>query len=66
MTGKHMLIGTLFGNGYGAQPGAWRMPGVDPKSYTNFDAQVRHAQAAERGKLQFLFVPDFPALKASA
>ncbi len=38
------------------------MPGVDPWSYTSFDAQVRHAQAAERGKFQFLFVPDFPSL----
>jgi FMN-dependent oxidoreductase (nitrilotriacetate monooxygenase family) len=58
-----MLIGMHFGNGYGSQPGAWRMPGVDPMSYTNFDNQVRYAQAAERGKFQFLFVPDFPALK---
>ena len=63
MARKQMLIGMHFGNGYGSQPGAWRMPGVDPRSYTNFDAQVRYAQAAERGKLQFLFVPDFPALK---
>jgi FMN-dependent oxidoreductase (nitrilotriacetate monooxygenase family) len=63
MTNQHMLIGMHFGNGYGSQPGAWRMPGVDPMSYTNFDNQVRYAQAAERGKFQFLFVPDFPALK---
>jgi FMN-dependent oxidoreductase (nitrilotriacetate monooxygenase family) len=58
-----MIIGMHFGNGYGSQPGAWRMPGVDPRNYTNFDSQVRYAQAAERGKFQFLFVPDFPALK---
>jgi alkanesulfonate monooxygenase SsuD/methylene tetrahydromethanopterin reductase-like flavin-dependent oxidoreductase (luciferase family) len=63
MINKQMLIGMHFGNGYGSQPGAWRMPGVDPMSYTNFDNQVRYAQAAERGKFQFLFVPDFPALK---
>ena len=37
------------------------MPGVDPQSYTSFDARVRHAQAAERGKLQFLFLPDGPS-----
>lgn len=60
---RKMMIGMHFGNGYGSQPGAWRMPGVDPKSYTNFDNQVRYAQAAERGKFQFLFVPDFPAIK---
>ena len=30
-------------------------------SYTSFDAKVRHAQAAERGKLQFLFLPDGPS-----
>lgn len=29
-------------------------------SYTSFNAKVRHAQAAERGKLQFLFLPDGP------
>ncbi len=57
-----MIIGMLFGNGYGAQPGAWRMPGVQPTAYTSFDEQVRYAQAAERGKFQFLFVPDFPVL----
>lgn len=63
MMGREMIIGMHFGNGYGSQPGAWRMPGVDPTSYTSFDNQVRYAQAAERGKFQFLFVPDFPALK---
>jgi len=55
-----MLIGLHLGNGYGSQPGAWRMPGVDPKSYTSFDARVKQAQAAERGKFQFLFLPDGP------
>lgn len=59
---RQMMIGMHFGNGYGSQPGSWRMPGVDPRSYTSFDEQVRHARAAERGKFQFLFVPDFPAL----
>jgi len=57
---KQMLIGLHLGNGYGSQPGAWRMPGVDPKSYTSFDARVKQAQAAERGKFQFLFLPDGP------
>lgn len=59
---RKMMIGMHFGNGYGSQPGAWRMAGVDPRNYTNFDSQVRYAQAAERGKFQFLFMPDFPVL----
>lgn len=58
--GKQMLIGLHLGNGYGSQPGAWRMQGVDPKSYTSFDARVKQAQAAERGKFQFIFLPDGP------
>lgn len=62
MSQKQMIIGMHLGNGYGTQPGAWRMAGVDPRSYTNFDNLVRYAQAAERGKLQFLFLPDFPAI----
>jgi FMN-dependent oxidoreductase (nitrilotriacetate monooxygenase family) len=57
---KQMLIGLHLGNGYGSQQGAWRMPGVDPKSYTSFDARVKQAQAAERGKFQFIFLPDGP------
>jgi FMN-dependent oxidoreductase (nitrilotriacetate monooxygenase family) len=61
---KQMIIGMHLGNGYGSQPGAWRMPGVDPTSYTSFDVRVRQAQAAERGKLQFLFLPDGPSLVA--
>ncbi|MFC3314426.1 NtaA/DmoA family FMN-dependent monooxygenase [Falsigemmobacter intermedius] len=56
-----MIIGMHLGNGYGSQPGAWRMAGVDPRSYTSFDAKVRQAKAAERGKFQFLFLPDGPS-----
>jgi FMN-dependent oxidoreductase (nitrilotriacetate monooxygenase family) len=59
-TDKKMLIGLHLGNGYGSQPGAWRMAGVDPQSYTSFDARVEQAQAAERGKFQFIFLPDGP------
>lgn len=58
---RKMIIGMQLGNGYGSQPGSWRMAGVDPTSYASFDAKVRHAQAAERGKLQFLFLPDGPS-----
>jgi FMN-dependent oxidoreductase (nitrilotriacetate monooxygenase family) len=62
---RQMIIGMHLGNGYGALAGAWRMPGVDPTSYTSFDAKVRQAQAAERGKLQFLFLPDGPSAVAA-
>ena len=57
---QKMLIGLHLGNGYGSQSGAWRMPGVDPESYKSFDARVKQAQAAERGKFQFIFLPDGP------
>lgn len=62
---RRMLIGMHLGNGYGALAGAWRMPGVDPTSYTSFDVKVRQAQTAERGKLQFLFLPDGPSAVAA-
>jgi len=58
---RQMIIGMHLGNGYGALSGAWRMPGVDPVSYTSFDAKVQQAQTAERGKLHFLFLPDGPS-----
>ncbi|MDT2008007.1 NtaA/DmoA family FMN-dependent monooxygenase [Rhodococcus opacus] len=57
--GKQMILGMHLGNGYGSQSSAWRAPGVDPANYTSFDAQVRYARAAERGKFAFLFLPDF-------
>lgn len=57
---RQMIVGMHLGNGYGNLPAAWRAPAVDPRSYTSFDAKVRHAQAAERGKLHFLFLPDDP------
>lgn len=59
-----MLLGMQFGNGYGSQPHAWRMPGVNPTNATDFDALVRYAQAAERGKFDFLFLPDGLGLDA--
>ncbi len=62
---RHMIIGMHLGNGYGALSGAWRMPGVDPTSYTSFDAKVRQAQSAERGRLHFLFLPDGPSSVAA-
>lgn len=61
MNDKKMLIGMQIGNGYGAQATSWMADNVDVRNYTNLDAHVRYAQAAERGKFQFLFLPDFLA-----
>jgi FMN-dependent oxidoreductase (nitrilotriacetate monooxygenase family) len=57
-----MLLALQVANGYGSQPGAWRMPGTDPSSYTDMDVFDRYAQAAERGKIQLIFLADTPAL----
>ncbi|MFF0905600.1 UNVERIFIED_CONTAM: NtaA/DmoA family FMN-dependent monooxygenase [Kocuria sp. CPCC 205316] len=65
MTSPQMILGMQLGNGYGSQPAAWRAPRVDPSNYTDFDAQVRYAQAAERGKFAFLFLPDFLAMSGN-
>lgn len=62
---RQMIVGLHLGNGYGSLPGSWRMPGVDPLNYASFDAKVRQAQAAERGKLHFLFLPDGPSSVAA-
>ncbi|MFE3144443.1 NtaA/DmoA family FMN-dependent monooxygenase [Streptomyces scopuliridis] len=62
MADRQMILGVQMTNGFGNQPGAWRLPGADPSSYVDMDAMVRHAQAAERGKLQFLFLADTPVL----
>lgn len=60
MSKRKMIIGMHMGNGHGPMANAWRMPGADPRAYASFDAKVRQAQAAERGKFQFLFLPDGP------
>lgn len=62
MTTPQMLLAIQIANAYGAQPGAWRMPGVDPSSYTDMDQIVGYAQAAERGKIQLVFLAETPAL----
>lgn len=66
MNDKKMLIGMQLGNGYGAQATSWMADNVDTRNYTNLDAHVRYAQAAERGKFQFLFLPDFLAQSQKA
>lgn len=55
-----MIIGMELGGSYGTQADSWRAPGVDPAEYLDYDARIKYAQAAERGKLQFLFFPGGP------
>ncbi|WP_409469204.1 hypothetical protein [Streptomyces sp. HC307] len=62
MTNRQMLLCMQFTSGYGAEPGAWRLPGANLSSYTDMDQFVRYAQAAERGKIQLLFFADTPVL----
>jgi hypothetical protein len=56
MTSRQMLLCMQFASGYGAEPGAWRLPGANLAGYTDMDQFVRYAQAAERGKIQLLFL----------
>ena len=58
MKNKHMILGVVLGNNFGNHPATWRMPHVDPGSFTNIDATVEQARTAERGGLQFIFLPD--------
>lgn len=57
-----MVLGMQFSRGYGAAPGAWRLPGANLNSYTDMDQFVRYAQTAERGRIQLLFIADTPVL----
>ncbi|QIX53677.1 NtaA/DmoA family FMN-dependent monooxygenase [Rhodococcus sp. DMU1] len=58
MGGDAMLLGVALGDSYGAHPGAWRMPHTNPNAYTDVEVQVRAAQTAERGGLDYAFYPD--------
>jgi FMN-dependent oxidoreductase (nitrilotriacetate monooxygenase family) len=58
MTTARMILGTFLGNNFGAHAGTWRMPHVDPGAYTSIEATIAQAQAAERGGLAFVFLPD--------
>jgi alkanesulfonate monooxygenase SsuD/methylene tetrahydromethanopterin reductase-like flavin-dependent oxidoreductase (luciferase family) len=58
-----LILGMGMIDGYGGLSGAWRAPHVDPATYADVDATVRHARAAERGGFTFLFTPDFPAVR---
>ncbi|WP_413768820.1 NtaA/DmoA family FMN-dependent monooxygenase [Rhodococcus pyridinivorans] len=63
MTDQKIILGLALHDGSGALNHAWRAPQVDPGNYTDIEANIRYAQAAERGKFTFLFIPDFPAVR---
>jgi alkanesulfonate monooxygenase SsuD/methylene tetrahydromethanopterin reductase-like flavin-dependent oxidoreductase (luciferase family) len=58
MKSKHMILGVVLGNNFGNNPATWRKPHVDPGSFTNIEATVEQVRTAERGGLQFVFLPD--------
>ncbi|MGW0551903.1 NtaA/DmoA family FMN-dependent monooxygenase [Streptomyces altiplanensis] len=60
MSRKQMHLATIVSNGLGL-PYAWLEPQVAPADYADIHALVRYAQAAERGKLDFIFLGDFLA-----
>ncbi|PRB78939.1 nitrilotriacetate monooxygenase [Arthrobacter sp. MYb214] len=62
---RKMILGLALTDGYGTLPGAWRAPHVDPGNYSKVEANIRYAQAAERGGFSFVFTPDFPAVRGS-
>jgi len=45
---RPMILGIHLDSGYGAQPGAWSVPGTDLTSYTSFVTKVKAAQAANQ------------------
>ncbi|MGX1310506.1 FMN-dependent oxidoreductase (nitrilotriacetate monooxygenase family) [Streptomyces calvus] len=63
MTDRKAILGLALTDGYGALAGAWRAPHVDADNYARTEANIRYAQAAERGGFTFLFTPDFPAVR---
>lgn len=58
MNPQPMILGALLGNNFGVHPGAWRLPGIDPTSYTSIEATLTQARAAERGGFEFIFLAD--------
>lgn len=60
MNDRHMILGMYLGTGYGSQATAWRAPGVHADNYTNLDAVVRHARAAERASSPSSSCPTSP------
>jgi FMN-dependent oxidoreductase (nitrilotriacetate monooxygenase family) len=58
MKSKQMILGVALPNNFGAHPAAWRMPHIDPQTFTDLSVTIKHVQAAERGGFDFVFMPD--------
>lgn len=58
MGSNTFVLGAVLGAMHGNHPGAWRMPSADTGAYTDTTSIVRAAQAAERGGLDYIFLPD--------
>jgi hypothetical protein len=55
MTTKQMLVGMVFGNGYGAQAGAWRWPGVDAMNLARCEGRShRSLSPPNEGRLKIV------------
>ncbi|PNZ24460.1 nitrilotriacetate monooxygenase [Staphylococcus rostri] len=59
---KQMVLGLLLGP-YGANSKAWTENVESAKNYPDINEDIRAAQLAEKGKFQFMFFGDFPAIK---
>lgn len=58
MSSNTFALGAVLGAMSGNHPGAWRMPSAETGAYTDTTSIVRAAQAAERGGLDYIFLPD--------
>lgn len=59
---KKIKLAIQFVSGYGGEFHSWRFPDANAKAYTDIEHYIRLAQIAEKGKIQTLFIADFPSL----
>lgn len=59
---KKMILGSQSINS-GSSAVAWTMKGANPSAYMDSEHFVNMAQWAEKGKFQFIFMADHPALR---
>lgn len=62
---KQMLIGLAMFGAAGLNFKSWLDPKVNLKEYPDITIDIRAAQLAEKGKFQFMFFGDFPAIKGN-
>ena len=59
---KKMILASQNMN-YGASRGAWRTKGANPAAFVDPDHFVKMAKWSEKGKFQFIFIADHPAVR---